>query len=98
MELTKKKVDAIQKVADEVRDEVVRASLIHSPMASAHEAYAVTLEELDEFWDEVKKNPKKMTEEERGIWRKKLRTEAVQTSAMCQRFIVDLMEDTAEES
>ena len=27
----------------------------HTPMASAHEGYAVILEELDETWDEIKR-------------------------------------------
>ena len=32
-----------------------RARTKHKPINSAHEGYAVILEELDEFWDEVKK-------------------------------------------
>lgn len=36
-------------------DEVFRAAIFHGPSNSMHESYAVLLEELDEFWDEVKK-------------------------------------------
>ena len=28
---------------------------LHGPQRSAHESYAVLLEEVDEFWEEVKK-------------------------------------------
>ncbi len=38
-----------------VREEVARARSLHAPYNSSHEAYAVILEELDEFWAEVKK-------------------------------------------
>jgi len=34
--------------------ECVKAREIHSPMRTPHEAYAVILEELDEFWEEVR--------------------------------------------
>lgn len=49
---------------------------------SLHEAYAIILEELDEFWDEVKKqsgarDPKAM------------RTELVQIAAMAARAAID---------
>jgi len=37
------------------RNEVKRAIDFHSSMTTPHEAYAVILEELDEFWGEVKK-------------------------------------------
>ena len=37
----------------EVRDGVMAAARKHRPYASAHEAYAVILEELEEFWSEV---------------------------------------------
>lgn len=38
-----------------VADELKRARKLHAPYHSSHEAYAVILEELDEYWDEVKK-------------------------------------------
>lgn len=37
-----------------VRDEVARARRKHAPMNSAHEGWAVIVEEVEEFWDEVK--------------------------------------------
>jgi len=37
------------------RNEVKMSMDLHSSIKSSHEAYAVTLEELDEFWDEVKR-------------------------------------------
>lgn len=39
----------------EVVCEVQTAISMHEPMSNPHEAYAVILEELDEFWDEVRK-------------------------------------------
>lgn len=84
--------DKTQAVAKEVQTEVERASKIHLKMNSAHEAYAIIKEELEELWDEIKKNSKKMTEEQRTEWLKKMREEAIQTSAMCQRLIVDLLD------
>lgn len=39
---------------EQVQAELDKATAGHGPMASAHEAYAVILEELDEWWDEVK--------------------------------------------
>lgn len=62
-------------------DELLRAQGLHRPMASAHEGYAVLLEELDELWDEVrKKNPDK----------KRMREEALQVAAVALRFIHDV--------
>lgn len=40
---------------DEVAEELRRARVKWAPMNSAHEAYAVILEEVDEFWEEVRK-------------------------------------------
>ena len=52
-----------------------------SPMHSAHEGYAVLLEEMDELWIEVRtQNP--------SIDR--MRKEAVQVAAMAIRFIEDI--------
>jgi hypothetical protein len=46
---------------------------------SAHEGYAVILEELDELWDAVKENDIDHA-----------RKEAVQVAAMAVRFLVDI--------
>lgn len=73
-----------------VQEEADSAMAAHGSMRSTHEAYAVILEELDEFWDEVKKNPKKLTDEQWSQWRKDMRKELIQTSAMATRAIIDL--------
>ena len=39
-----------------IADEYNRARKLHSPMTSAHQGYAVILEELDEAWDAIKAN------------------------------------------
>ncbi len=66
-----------------VAEELAQARRDYSPMVNAHEAYAVILEECQEFWDEVKikqgnRNPPQM------------RLELVQIAAMCQRAAEDL--------
>jgi hypothetical protein len=50
---------------------------------STHEAYAVLQEEVDEFWDLVKKHP--------GNWKKELMiNELTQIAAIAQRAIEEL--------
>ena len=72
------------KVAGEVFDEVMRAkTLFPEDFHNQHEGYAVILEELDELWDEVKKNQKIYDLEAQ-------RKEAIQCAAMCIRFIAEL--------
>ncbi len=39
----------------DVAAELARAEAKHRPLNSLHEAYAVILEEVDELWDEVRK-------------------------------------------
>lgn len=65
----------------EVLNELVRARTKHSPMHSAHEGYAVILEELDELWEEIKRQKPN---------REAIRKEAVQVAAMVVRFIEDV--------
>lgn len=77
-------------VCEKVEQEVMRAIELHDGMRNAHEAYAVILEELDEVWDLVKANPKKMTDEQRATYREEMRKELIQVAAMCVRTIVDL--------
>lgn len=54
-------------------------------MQSAHEGYAVILEELDELWDEVKAQDFRRMEEE-----------AVQVAAMAMRFVIDVCRKPTE--
>jgi hypothetical protein len=72
-----------------VEDEYRRAVAGHPVgMHSAHEAYAVILEELEEFWEEVR-----LKREERNPLH--MRDELVQVAAMALRAAVELnlMED-----
>ena len=64
-----------------ILDECIRARKKFSPFNSAHEGYAVILEEMDELWEEIKNNPKN--------WNK-IREEAIQMAAMGMRFLIDL--------
>ena len=65
-----------------VREELSRARKKHAPMNSIHEGYAVLLEEVDELWDEIKKQ-----DPEPSFVRK----EAVHVASMAIRMIEDLL-------
>jgi hypothetical protein len=80
----------VNEVLNEVQIEIEMAMFLHPPMASRHEAKAVIEEELDEFWDEVKLNPNKMSQQSRQLWKWRMRQELVQIAAMAVRSIVDL--------
>jgi hypothetical protein len=63
--------------------ELLRAEAAHPPLKSHHEGYAVLLEELDEYWLQVKlkdddRNPENML------------LELVQVAAMAARAAVNL--------
>lgn len=81
---------AAQTLAEQVATEMARAMSMHPPIHSAHESYAVILEELDEYWELVKLNPNKLNETERRIRLEKMRSELTQCAAMCMRSMVDL--------
>lgn len=74
----------IEKALDAVVEELYSATEKHGPFHSAHEGYAVILEELDELWDEIKLKNRNQTN---------IREEAVQVAAMALRFLVDIAED-----
>lgn len=69
----------------EVAGEIVKARKRFAPFNSAHEGYAVMLEELDELWDEIKAQNNERS-------RDKLRNEAKQVAAMAVAFMVDVCE------
>jgi len=64
-----------------VLSELRQATEEFGPMNSAHEGYAVILEELDELWEEIKA---KKPDSER------MEKEAIQVAAMAIRFVMDV--------
>jgi hypothetical protein len=70
---------------DEIEQEVLRASAKHAPMNSHHEAYAVILEEVEEYWREVQKGGSTQPR-----CPKALKEELIHTAAMCVRALHDL--------
>jgi NTP pyrophosphatase (non-canonical NTP hydrolase) len=69
---------------DEVTLELDRARAKFPAFHSAHEGFAVLMEEVDELWDEVRANGS----------RERMRAEAIQVAAMALRFISDVCEGT----
>lgn len=72
---------AVAHVGTEAVAELIRARSIHEPMNSAHEAYAVLLEESDELWAEIKNR-------DPGI--DAIRKEAIQVAAMALALVVEV--------
>ena len=66
-----------------ITTEYCSATKKFGPFASAHEGYAIILEELDELWEVIKNKQKSITE---------LEKEAVQVAAMAVRFLVDMID------
>lgn len=73
----------VSAVANEVRDEAIRAIKLWPPMHSGHEGYSVILEELEELKTHVFTNQKKRDLAE-------MRKEAIQVAAMAVRFVFDV--------
>jgi NTP pyrophosphatase (non-canonical NTP hydrolase) len=74
---------------DAIEKECFRARAQYPQFHSAHEGYAVLLEEVEELWDEVKKSPKKRDPAA-------MREEAIQVAAMALRFLVDVCDNPPE--
>lgn len=68
-------------IGQEIDDELWLARNKFKNMNSAHEGYAVILEELDELWEEVKSQKQDKA---------RMREEAIQVAAMAARFVEDL--------
>jgi len=75
--------EKIASTSVEAMTEARRAAELFKPFNSAHEGYAVLLEEVDELWEEVRKNLKTRS-------KKRMREEAIQVAAMGIRFAVDV--------
>ncbi|WP_128000368.1 hypothetical protein [Piscinibacter defluvii] len=76
---TPERVAALDAALAQVRAEVLRAIERYPAFNSSHEGYAVIAEELDELWDDVKRN-----------FPQGAREEAIQVAAMGVRFIMDV--------
>ena len=73
----------IDKLLNEVKEEMNRGVQMYGDFNSYHEGYAVIKEELDELWEEIKKrNPSKYN----------LKEEAIQLTAMGLKFLLMLEE------
>ncbi len=70
----------LQDVSSELRS----ARKAHGRIHSAHEGYAVILEELDEFWEEVRR---KRADRSASA----MRLELIQIAAMAARTAVDVL-------
>lgn len=68
---------------EQVRLEMDRAMRKNGAFASAHEAYAVLLEEVDELWEEVRKKRANRSA-------KHMREECIQIAASAIRFAMDI--------
>jgi NTP pyrophosphatase (non-canonical NTP hydrolase) len=74
----------MNKFAELAEKELSRARALHpGKQHSLHEGYSVLLEEVDEFWDEVKRKSEQRS-------RTQLLKELVQVAAMAQRTAEDL--------
>lgn len=74
-----------RKILQDIHDELVLAQSKHPDMISLHEGYAVILEELDEFWNEVKGH-----HQERRL---RCRKELIQVAAACVRTILTVIDN-----
>ncbi len=73
----------VMSVTFDVTAELASAMARYPAMNSAHEGYAVILEELDELWEEVRKKPSERS-------RDAMHAEAIQVAAMAMRFIINV--------
>lgn len=82
--MTEKQKMQTTRITLEIRAELDRAMLRWPSMKSAHEGYAVILEELEELWELVRV---KTDQHDYAAMEK----EAIQIGAMAARFVLDLI-------
>ena len=75
--------DRYEPIVTAIVNEVERAEKLHKPINSLHEGYAVIVEEMEEFWDQVKLRAEKRDPVS-------VRTELIQMAAMCVRTILNV--------
>lgn len=78
-----------EQILEKVGAEVQRSIDLHPKgMVSLHEAKAIIEEEFDEFWDEVKINPKKLEHWQVESRKKNIKKELIQIAAMCVKALM----------
>lgn len=87
MQYTFEVPDELVPILDQVISELRNARDKFPTFNSAHEGYAVILEEVDELWQEVKSKDGSNA---------RMRNEAKQVAAMGMRFMLDVTVNTAE--
>jgi len=80
---TQSRVGDAVNISKEVIEELKNACAKWPAFNSAHEGYAILLEEVDELWEHIKTNQNK-----RDIGA--MRGEAIQIAAMAMRFALDI--------
>ena len=95
--LSEKKLERIVAVFQEVRDELSDALFKFPDMCSPHEGYAIIKEEVDELWEEVKRNPYSSNSNVAigypppdVLHKTRMKVEATQIAAMAIRFILNV--------
>lgn len=68
---------------EKIHEEYVRSMNKFGNFCSAHEGYAILLEEVDELWDEIKKRPNSV--DDLAMWR-----EAKHVAAMAYKMMLFL--------
>lgn len=70
-----------RRILEEFLDEFEAAREHHTPMNTAHEGYAVLLEEVEEMWDDIKKDDHVAA-----------RKEAIQVGAMTLALVSEIFD------
>ncbi len=82
-QISSEKQDQANENLTEIQIECQKAMFDWPEFHTAHEGYAVLLEEVDELWDEVKKKPKNRDSA-------KMKAECIQIAAMALRFATEI--------
>jgi hypothetical protein len=81
---------SVEEIVQYVLREVASSSMDNPPMRTLHEGFGVLIEEVDEFWEEVRKK-----RNARDI--EKIRKELIQVAAVAVKIVRDVLPNYAQE-